>query len=127
PCAARSSSGCGRPPPTPRPAAPPHGRRTPAPPRETCGGARRTPTSPSLTDDVRLHRSEHAQQLAPLPGGDLVLVQGLDQVLDGRIPLGVADLHALVRRLHVAPHVRAGPAGRVTDLVGQIRLELLDI
>src|SRR5206468_8995884 len=80
----------------------------------------------SLADDLALHRAQQAEQLALLLRADLMLVERPHQVLDGRVPLAVGDLHASVRRLHVAPEVGAGAAGGVADLVGEVRPELED-
>src|SRR5262245_42787404 len=55
----------------------------------------------SPTDDVRFHRPQEGQELALFLFTDLVLVEGLDQRLHRRVPLGVRDPHALVYRLHV--------------------------
>src|SRR5262245_58735760 len=93
--------------------------------RSSEGG--RSPPPRSLPDDVTLHRSECADQLLLLLGADLVLVEGLAEVLDRRAPLGLGDLHALVGGLHVAADVGARAAGGIADLIGEVGFQLLDI
>src|SRR5256712_13733629 len=77
----------------------------------------------SLPDDLALHRAQQTEQLALLPRPDTVLVERLGQILDGRVPLHLADVHAPVRRLHVASEVRARPSRRVADLIREVRLQ----
>src|SRR5437870_3734288 len=78
----------------------------------------------SLADDVGLQWTERAEELLLLALSHLVLVERLDQVLDRRVPLGLGDLHALVRRLHVLAVVRTGSAARLADLVGETGRQL---
>src|SRR5262245_12673675 len=78
-----------------------------------------------LADDVRLHGAERGQQLLLGLRVHVVLVERLDQVLDGGVPLRVGDLHPLMGALHVLAEVRARAAGRVADLIGELRLEQL--
>src|SRR2546428_653626 len=92
------------------------------------GAARSTTPAPSsavgsLPDDLALHRAQQTEQLALLPRADTVLVERFGQILDGRVPLHLADVHALVRRLHVASEVRARPSRRVADLIREVRLQ----
>src|SRR2546422_1642011 len=74
----------------------------------------------SLPDDLALHRAQQTEQLALLPRPDTVLVERFGQILDGRVPLHLADVHAPVRRLHVASEVRARPSRRVADLIREV-------
>src|SRR2546422_11433942 len=73
----------------------------------------------SLPDDVLLHGAERAQQLLLGRGLDVVLVERLDEILDGGVPLVLGDAHVLVGRLHVLAGVGARTAGRLADLVRQ--------
>src|SRR5262245_34145323 len=54
-----------------------------------------------LPDDLGLQGAQGRDQLFLLLGPDLVLLEGLAEVLDGGVPLRLGDLHALVGRLHV--------------------------
>src|SRR5579859_6689416 len=62
-----------------------------------------------LLHDVLLHGSERAEQFVLLSRADLELIQRADQVLYQRIEVGLADAHALVRRLHILPLYLHGP------------------
>src|SRR5688572_18889219 len=42
------------------------------------------------------------------------------------VPIGLADTHALVGRLHVPPDVDAGTAGRGAELIDQVLADLLE-
>src|SRR5437773_11403036 len=75
----------------------------------------------SLADDLALHRAQQAEPLALLLRADLMLVERPHQVLDGRVPLADGDLHASVRRPHLAPEVGAWADGVVADLDRQVR------
>lgn len=82
---------------------------------------------PSLTDDVRLHRTEHAEDLVLLSGRHLELVERLHEVFDQRVELGVGDVHAAVRSLHVDAGVPARAAGAGADLLHQHPLQVRDV
>ena len=77
-----------------------------------------------LTDDVALHRPERAEQGVLGVGRDVVVVERFHQVFDQRVKVGVADVHAAVRRLHVFAFVLARAARRLTNLVDEVALEL---
>ena len=55
--------------------------------------------------------------------GNLELVERADQILDQRVELLVDELQAGVRRVHVAPAVLAGPAGRRADELDEQRAQ----
>src|SRR5262245_12466782 len=83
----------------------------------------RKPTGRLLLDDIALHRTERAEELALFLLADLELVEGLREVLHERREVSRTDAHALVGVLHALALVLAGAAARLADLVDQIVLE----
>ena len=78
-------------------------------------------------DDIALHRSQHAEQFTLLLRWNVEGIEGQDKVLDQRVERRACDLHALVRRFHIAARIGAGAAAGLAYLIHQLPLEVGEI
>src|SRR5271165_6222203 len=70
-------------------------------------------------DHVALRAFDEANNFRTLSRGDVKVVQGSADVSHESGPVGLADLHALVGRLHVAASVIHRTSGNVTEKVDE--------
>src|SRR5438309_1546463 len=68
---------------------------------------------------------DKGQQFVLLGLGNFVLVEGLDQVLGGRVPVVFGNSQSGVRGFHIAAHVNARPAGGGAELIQDVLAQTL--
>lgn len=84
---------------------------------------RDSPELLSPCNDVCSHRGHDGKDVVLFALRQSGAIHGDHQVLDHRVEIGVAEVHAQVRRPHVEPGVGAWSSASLTKLVGELLLE----